>query len=175
MNRRSESREYLMKMLFQMESQGNFTDQTRDEFLENYIADDIAQKLNEKIDQDYAQDPESKPSRIQRRDVIEKLKDYIDLEYFNAAFESYIMHNNDIDDLIDQYSSGWNIDRIAKVDLSVLRLCIAEMLYLKEPSVPVPAAINEAVRLAKIYGGEDSGKFVNGILGQISRNKTDAK
>ena len=56
-----------------------------------------------------------------------------------------------------------------KTDLAVLRLAITEMKYLSGSEVPEKAAINEAVELAKKYGGEGSGKFVNGILGTISR------
>ena len=106
--------------------------------------------------------------------VSDNISDYIDAEYFDAVFNAYIMHNNDIDDIIDRFSKGWRIDRIAKVDLSVLRICIAEIKYLKAPVVPVSVSISEAVRIAKIYGGEDSGKFVNGILGRISRENSDA-
>ena len=97
------------------------------------------------------------------------------MEYFDSAFNAYIMHNNDIDDMIDNYSQGWNIDRIAKVDLSLLRLSIAEMKYMEKPEIPVSVSISEAVRIAKIYGGEDSGKFVNGILGKISREENDVR
>ncbi|MBR3395406.1 MAG: transcription antitermination protein NusB, partial [Firmicutes bacterium] len=64
--------------------------------------------------------------------------------------------------------------RLAKVDLAVLRLAIAEICYLSEPT-PESAAINEAVTLAKTFGSEESGKFVNGVLGNFSRSrKADA-
>ena len=69
------------------------------------------------------------------------------------------------------------VERLAKVDLSALRICITEMLYLNDDTVPEAAAINEAVRIVKIYGTEESQRFVNGILGKISRDfkKTDEK
>ena len=124
-----------MKILYQMEIQGDFSEEAKAAFESEYLGEDY------------------------------------DETYFEAAFASYICHNNEIDDLIEKYSKGWRIERIAKVDLSVLRLCIAEMLYLKEPAVPQAAAINEAVRIVKLYSGEDSGKFVNGILGRISREE----
>ena len=134
-NKRSETREALMKILFQMEIQGDFSDEAEESFISEY--------LHEGSDE----------------------------EYFRAAFAAYICHNNEIDDLIEKYSKGWRIERLAKVDLSVLRLCITEMMYLKKPAVPQAAAINEAVRIVKLYSGEDSGKFVNGILGRISREE----
>jgi N utilization substance protein B len=58
---------------------------------------------------------------------------------------------------------------MAKVDLSILRLSAAEILYLSD--IPDSASINEAVEMAKKYGGEDSGKFINGILGKVVRSK----
>ena len=171
LSKRAVTREYLMKMLFQMESQGDFTDARRDAFLSEYAAGDITKELNEKLEQKYSDDPENMPEKYIQQDIAGNLSKYLDMEYYYAAFEAYIMHNNDIDDIIDDFSKGWSVDRIAKVDLSVLRLCITEMLYLKKPKVPVSASISEAVRIAKIYGGEDSGKFVNGILGKIAREQ----
>ena len=72
-----------------------------------------------------------------------------------------------LDARIDTYSHKWSRERISRVSLAVLRLAIYEMLY--EDSVPVSVAINEAVELAKRYGGEEDSSFVNGILGSISR------
>lgn len=73
----------------------------------------------------------------------------------------------EIDARIDTYSHKWSRERISRVALAVMRLSIYEMLY--EDSVPVSVAINEAVELAKRYGGEEDSSFVNGILGSISR------
>ena len=103
------------------------------------------------------------------------LEDGSDEAYFDAAFDAYINHNNEIDDIIEQYSRGWKIERLAKVDLSVLRLCLGEILYLNDKEIPARASISEAVRIAKLYGSSDSGKFVNGILGRIYREKCAPK
>ena len=171
LNKRSVTREYLMKMLFQMESQADFTDASRDAFLSGYAAGEITRELNDDLEKKYTENGDNRPEPYKQEEIAENISDHIDTGYFYAAFYAYIMHNNDIDDIIDLYSKGWSIDRIAKVDLSVLRLCITEMLYLDDPKIPVSASISEAVRIAKIYGGEDSGKFVNGILGMIARDK----
>lgn len=93
----------------------------------------------------------------------------IQSEYFNKIFNLVTSHLSDIDKVLADYSENWKIDRIAKVDLAVLRLSVAEILYLDE--IPVSVSINEAVELAKKFGGEDSGKFVNGILGKVARDK----
>jgi len=72
-----------------------------------------------------------------------------------------------LDELIAQYAIGWSNERIARVDLCILRTAIYEMLY--RDDVPTGAAIDEAVELAKRYGGERSYAFVNGILGSIAK------
>ena len=76
-------------------------------------------------------------------------------------------HIPEIDTLLNQTSRGWKTSRMAKVDLSILRLAVYEMKY--DDAVPTGVAINEAVELAKHYGGEESPSFVNGILGKIAR------
>lgn len=73
----------------------------------------------------------------------------------------------EIDVRIDAHSHKWSRDRISRVALAVMRLAIYEMLY--DDDTPVSVAINEAVELAKKYGGDEDSSFVNGILGTISR------
>ena len=73
-----------------------------------------------------------------------------------------------IDEIIEECSDNWALDRMPAVDRAVLRLAAYEMLHVKD--VPVAVAINEAVDLAREYGGEDeSPRFVNGVLGRIAR------
>ena len=68
----------------------------------------------------------------------------------------------EIDKMVSERTSGWDINRIGRVELSILRLAIYEMLY--DDDVPEGVAINEAVELAKSYGQENSSSFVNGVL-----------
>ncbi len=72
-----------------------------------------------------------------------------------------------IDERLNSVSEGWRTERMSRVDLAILRLAVYEMLY--DESVPVGAAINEAVELAKHFGNDSSGPFVNGLLGRIAR------
>lgn len=72
-----------------------------------------------------------------------------------------------IDEQIRTYATGWTFDRIAKVDVSILRLATYELLYRDE--IPAGASINEAVELGKQFGGEKSAKFINGVLGAIAK------
>ncbi len=72
----------------------------------------------------------------------------------------------EIDELISRYADRWTIDRMPVVDRTLLRIAIFELFW--APDVPVPVAINEAVELAKSLSTEDSGRFVNGLLGRVA-------
>lgn len=109
---------------------------------------------------------------IKGRFVQENMKDSNQLEYFNQLFDAVIEHLETIDEKLESLSDNWKINRMAKVDLAILRLSVAELLYLED--VPDSASINEAVDMAKKFSGDDSGKFINGILGKVARSK-DAK
>lgn len=69
---------------------------------------------------------------------------------------------DELDGIVENFAKGWKLSRIAKIDLSILRLCIYEIKY--RDDIPFNISINEAVELAKKYGTEDSGSFINGIL-----------
>ncbi|MDO4518857.1 MAG: transcription antitermination factor NusB [Eubacteriales bacterium] len=93
-----------------------------------------------------------------------------DQAYIQKKFQGVREHITEIDEKINEASRGWKTKRMNRVDLNVLRLAVYEILY--DEAVPVGVAINEAVELAKQYGGESSGAFVNGVLGKIA-NKGD--
>ncbi len=118
------------------------------------------------VQQDFSQS-------IKERFYKEYIKDEASREYLDQMYKAIQEHLPEIDSLISAFSERWKIDRIAKVDLAVLRLSTAEILYL--PDIPVSASINEAVLLGKKFGGEDSSKFINGILGKIARDGNDQK
>ncbi len=73
-----------------------------------------------------------------------------------------------IDRIIVAVSKEWNINRMAKVDRNIMRLALYEMLCCED--IPKNVSVNEAVELGKIFGGEDSGRFINGILGKVIEN-----
>ena len=79
---------------------------------------------------------------------------------------SVLAHQDEIDEVIRQKAPTWPLEQVAVVDRNILRLAILEILL--DNRVPVRAAINEAVELAKAFGGESSPKFVNGVLGAVS-------
>jgi transcription antitermination protein NusB len=87
-------------------------------------------------------------------------------EGFSKHLVDGVMKNiKKIDDLIKKYATEWPIEQITIVDRNILRQGIFELKF--DPDIPSKVAINEAIEVAKTYGGESSGKFVNGVLGAI--------
>jgi len=76
-------------------------------------------------------------------------------------------HLSKIDKIIEKAAPEWPIDQITIVDRNVLRIGLYELLYEDKEEVPPKVAINEAIELAKTFGGESSGKFINGVLGTV--------
>ncbi len=93
----------------------------------------------------------------------EKINDYIENEV-KGIFDNI----EAIDKLIAEHSIGWKINRIPRVNLCIMRICVYEMMF--DDTVPTSVAINEAVELCKKYSSDEDKKFVNGVLGTISRN-----
>lgn len=95
-------------------------------------------------------------------------------EYFTPETKSYaedlvngaFVNKQNISKYISKYSKDWPLDRMSIVDKSILTLAIYELLY--EKNTPGAVAINEAIELSKKYGGSESSKFINGILGAIA-------
>jgi N utilization substance protein B len=133
--KRSEARELLMQLLFQMSAQKDFSDAAQE--------------------------------RIQN----EYMKDSDQMDYFMTTIGKILLNIDMIDEIIENSSDNWKIKRIDQVDLAILRLSIGELLFVD--SIPDSASINEAVELGKKFGGSNSGKFINGILGKVSRGKDE--
>lgn len=92
-------------------------------------------------------------------------------ESIRERYKNVLAHLEEIDGILNEYSRGWKTERMSRVDLSALRLAVYEMKY--EEDVPVGVAINEAVEIAKCFGGETSGSFVNGVLGKIASGRKE--
>ena len=106
--------------------------------------------------------------------IMDQIDDFFDGEYGFSESEKQLIagkvlgttgHLEEIDKLIDEVSVGWKLSRMTKVDLTALRLACYEIKY--DDAVSAATAINEAVELAKNYGTENSGSFVNGILAKV--------
>lgn len=90
------------------------------------------------------------------------------MAYIDSVVAGVANRVDDLDNHIQTFSIGWDISRISKLTRAILRLAIYEILFIAD--VPTGVAISEAVRLAKKYDGDDTGAFVNGILGAFSRS-----
>jgi len=91
----------------------------------------------------------------------------IDVEYLNRVVEGTMKNLKLIDSLIEQAAPEWPLEQISVIDKSILRLASYELL--KDKDIPPKVAINEAVEIAKTFGGENSSKFINGVLGTLYR------
>ncbi|MCL2286366.1 MAG: transcription antitermination factor NusB [Firmicutes bacterium] len=89
-------------------------------------------------------------------------------EYVDRVVWGVYDRQAQIDGVIENFLRDWDLDRINKVDLAIMRLSIYEMLC--EPDVPLGTAVNEAVEIAKEFGTDDSPSFINGVLGNVSRS-----
>lgn len=94
-----------------------------------------------------------------------------DISYIEEILAGSSKYMDRIDNIIRENSKGWKFERISKVDLSILRLALYEILFCDD--IPQSVTINEAVELAKKYGGEKTSSFINGILGSFVRNRKD--
>ncbi|MBR0398213.1 MAG: transcription antitermination factor NusB [Eubacterium sp.] len=90
--------------------------------------------------------------------------------YIREKLNDILQRKPEIDRLLDETSEGWRTGRMGKVDLNLLRLAVYEIRF--DEDIPTGVAINEAVEIAKKYGGDHSASFVNGILGKIARMET---
>ena len=100
---------------------------------------------------------EDRPSRAQ-------------VQYLDSVVAGVTNRTEELNDEIRKFSIGWDVSRISRLARTILQLAIFEILYVED--VPTGVAVSEAVRLAKKYDGDDTGAFVNGILGSFARSLT---
>lgn len=97
----------------------------------------------------------------------ERIEDH-NSDYVKRVIDAFYAHKELIDQKIEDKLIDWRIDRILKLDLTVMRLAVIEMVYLED--IPPKVTLNEAVELAKHYSDDQSHKFVNGVLNKIMRD-----
>ena len=118
----------------------------------------VAQRLNKEYYEKLSAENEIYSERPSRKQ----------LQYIDTVVAGVVNRGEELDQQIQQYSIGWNVSRISRLTRSVLRLALFEIQYMDD--VPAGVAVSEAVRLAKKYDGNDTGSFVNGILGSFVRS-----
>ena len=114
-------------------------------------------------------DPADMPDHLKY--YFETLEDAGDkeIDYIRGKYEAVVSRLPEIDALLNENAKGWKTGRINTVDLTILRLAVYEMKW--DDDIPDGVAINEAVELAKRFGGESSSSFVNGILGKLAKQE----
>ncbi|NFL96239.1 transcription antitermination factor NusB [Clostridium botulinum] len=142
MNRRK-SREVAMRLLFQTTLNG----ENLEEALENLK--DVRESEEITKEKDY--------ESVDLKDV--------DIDYVKRIIKGIEENKEEIDEKIKRNLKNWKIERLSKVDLSILRLCTYELKF--EEDIPNRVSVNEAIELAKKYSGEKSATFINGVLGKM--------
>lgn len=143
---RSEIREHIFKLVFRLE----FND-----------VSEMPAQLSRYFEDVYKDDEEGEGLKI---------VSFTDEEegYVKTKYDSIVARLPELDDIINKNSKGWDVGRIGKVDLAILRLAVYEVLF--DDDIPVGVAIDEAVELAKKYGQDESSSFVNGILASVAKS-----
>lgn len=115
-------------------------------------------------------EPEDMPEHVKL--YFESLEDAddTDKQYIQKKYEAVVSHVPEIDALINESARDWKTSRMNKTDLTVLRLAVYELKW--DEDIPTGVAINEAVELARRFGGESSPSFVNGILGKLAESES---
>lgn len=104
---------------------------------------------------------------ILKRNVEEFAPGVGDFSFMEGLIDNIIAKQKTLDEIIEKAAPEWPIDRISVTDRNILRIGLYELLFGNRSEVPPKVAINEAIELAKTFGGENSGKFVNGVLGAV--------
>ena len=145
---RRRSRELALKLIYSMQDQSESVDAALCDFWGNFrFQEDIIGDPLETADA-----PVSDEVRKFTEELVHGVSDHLE----------------EIDETIMNFSTNWTLERMARVDLSLLRLGAFELLY--RPDIPVSVAINEAVEIGKRFGTKDTPAFVNGILDKLSRS-----
>lgn len=89
-------------------------------------------------------------------------------EYLTNLVNGVVQHKDEIDGVIKNYLEKWTLERLANVDRNLLRVAVFELMFYKE-TVPANVVIDEAIEIAKLYGDDQSSRFINGILSKIKQ------
>ena len=128
-----------------------------------FTGEEPEQVLSLRLDKEYY----SKLS--QENAVYEERPSRAQMSYIDNVVSGVANRADELNEIIQKHSIGWNVSRISRLTRCIMQLAIFEILYVED--VPTGVAISEAVRLSKAYDGNDTGSFVNGILGTFARSR----
>lgn len=118
-------------------------------------------------DFDSAKSKKTDLDEVLARNIQEFAPGASDFSFMRQLLDTVIAKQSELDDIIEKAAPEWPIQKISIVDRNILRLGLAELLFADRDEVPAKVAINEAIELAKTFGGDNSGRFVNGVLGAV--------
>lgn len=133
--------------------------------------------LQSLYEQDFRRDCNDKSLKLNKvleRNIERYSKTVDDVEFIRTLVNGVDKHEKYLDTLLQPIAPDWPLDQIARMDRAILRIGAYELLF-SEQAVPSKVAINEAVELAKSFGGDNSSKFVNGVLGTLIKQKDEGK
>lgn len=113
------------------------------------------------------------PKEVLSRNVARYRETIDDLTFIESLVEGVLKHSAELDAILQPLAPEWPIEQIARMDRVVLRMGSYELLHARD--VPPKVVINEAVELAKAFGGDNSSKFINGVLGSLLRQQDGGK
>lgn len=125
----------------------------------------------------YQWDFKGQPTAVLPAIIEQNLKEFgtgleDEIEFIENTVDGVIKNQKKIDEIIQKYASNWPLEKITLIDRNILRIGVYELKFNNE--IPDKVAINEAIEVAKTYGGPTSGKFVNGVLGSIYKEMQKA-
>ena len=123
--------------------------------------------LQSLYDWDFGNKSDAEAREIFRRNAEEFAPGMADFSFMDALLSGVLAKQSEINTIIEKAAPDWPIDKISVMDRNILRIGLYELLFSDRKEVPAKVAINEAIELAKNFGGDTSGRFVNGVLGAI--------
>ncbi|TSC56057.1 MAG: putative transcription termination factor [Parcubacteria group bacterium Gr01-1014_18] len=121
---------------------------------------------------DFNQYPDPELFNCMERNKAEFAPEFEDNGFIRKLLQDILDHKTEIDALIVKYAPEWPLDQITVVDRNILRIGVYELKFAND--IPEKVAINESIELAKTFGGDSSGKFINGVLGSIYKDIAEA-
>ena len=131
-------------------------------FAQSFTGDEPDKLIKERLDKTYYSNLSAD------NEIYEERPSKVQLAYIDGVVSGVANRYDDLNAQIQKFAIGWDVTRISRLARTIMQLAIYEILYVED--VPTGVAVSEAVRLAKKYDGDDTGSFVNGILGSFARS-----
>ena len=131
-------------------------------YSQSFTGDEPEQVIAARLDKEYYSKLSSE------NDVYADRPSRVQLAYIDSVVSGVTNRQDALNEQIQKYSIGWDVTRISRLARTIMQLAIFEILYVAD--VPTGVAVSEEVRIAKKYDGDDTGAFVNGILGSFARS-----